>query len=108
MTNTVIPGVQEVQLSGQICCDSPFPAVFQAGVKLEQDMELVADWFRAHRQALLELLAESGALLLRGLPIRSDQDFDLVMRSLGQKNFSYGIPVKCGASQPNGTRIHRQ
>ena len=90
MTNTVIPGVQEVQLSGQICCDSPFPAVFQAGAKLEQDMELVADWFRAHRQALLELLAESGALLLRGLPIRSDQDFDLVMRSLDQENFSYG------------------
>ena len=90
MTNIVIPGVQEVQLSGQICCDSPFPAVFQAGAKLEQDMELVADWFRAHRQALLELLAESGALLLRGLPIRSDQDFDLVMRSLDQGNFSYG------------------
>ena len=63
---------------------------FQAGAKLEQDMELVADWFRAHRQALLELLAESGALLLRGLPIRSDQDFDLVMRSLDQENFSYG------------------
>ncbi len=90
MTNTMIPDVQEVQLSGQIDCDPPFPAVFQAGAKLEQDMELVADWFRAHRQALLELLAESGALLLRGLPIQSDQDFDLVMRSLNQENFSYG------------------
>ena len=89
MTNTMIPDLQQVQLSGQIYCDSPFPAIFQAGAKLEQDVELVADWFRTHRQAILHLLAERGAMLLRGLPIKSDRDFDLMMRSLDQENFSY-------------------
>lgn len=58
MTNTMIPDLQHVQLPGQIDCDSPFPAIFQAGAKLEQDMDPVAVWFRTHRQAILDLLAQ--------------------------------------------------
>ena len=84
----MIPDVQEVQLSGQINLESRFPAIFQAEAKLEQGMVVVADWFRTHRLIILEQLSESGALLFRGLPVHSDQDFDLVIRSLNQENFS--------------------
>ena len=63
----MIPDLQHVQLPGQIDCDLPFPAIFQAGAKAEQDMNLVAVWFRTHRQAILDLLAQRGALLLRCL-----------------------------------------
>ena len=89
MINMITPGVQEVQLSGQIELESRFPAIFQAEEKLEKGIEVVADWFRAHRLTILEQLSESGALLFRGLPVHSYQDFDLVLRSLGQENFSY-------------------
>ena len=85
----MIPDLQHVQLPGQIDCDSPFPAIFQAGAKLEQDMELVAVWFRLIDRRFLICL-HKGRPAAAGPAIHSDQDFDLVMRSLDQENFSYG------------------
>ena len=105
MINTMIPGVQEVQLSGQIDLESRFPAIFRAEAKLEQNMEVVADWFRTHRLTILSQLSQRGALLFRGLPIHSDQDFDLVMQNLDQKNFSYAESLSNAVRQNRTDRV---
>lgn len=84
----MIPAVQEVALAQQLNHGTSFPLIYQAEAEL-QDIDAVAAWVQANQQPLLEQLAERGAILLRGLPARSDLDFDRVVQSLGLANFSY-------------------
>lgn len=84
----MIPAVQEVALAQQLNHGTRFPLIYQAEAEL-QDMDAVAAWTQANQQPLLAQLAERGAILLRGLPARSDLDFDRVVQSLGLANFSY-------------------
>jgi alpha-ketoglutarate-dependent taurine dioxygenase len=84
----MIPAVQEVALAQQLNHGTSFPLIYQAEAEL-QDIDAVAAWVQENQQALLEQLAERGAILFRGLPARSDLDFDRVVQSLGLANFSY-------------------
>ena len=84
----MIPAVHEVALAQQLNHGTSFPLIYQAEAEL-QDIDAVAAWVQANQQLLLEQLAERGAILFRGLPARSDLDFDRVVQSLGLANFSY-------------------
>lgn len=84
----MIPAVHEVALAQQLNHEKSFPLIYQAEAEL-QDIDAVEAWVQANQQPLLEQLAERGAILFRGLPARSDRDFDRVVQSLGLANFSY-------------------
>jgi len=49
----------------------------------------VADWVRERRGELSDALAQHGALLFRGFPLRSAEDFDRFIRGFGYTNFPY-------------------
>ena len=51
--------------------------------------EEVFQWVAASKQQLLELMAKHGAVLLRGFPLATPEDFDGVVDALGVENFPY-------------------
>ena len=66
----------------------PFPLVLQCqtpGVGLDA----AAAWVGEHRQELLRQAAEHGAILFRGFPIGTPQDFDRFVEAFGLTNFPY-------------------
>ncbi len=65
-----------------------FPALLEHDGTLS-DPNGVADWVRRERAALLARVEESGALLLRGFPIESAEDFDRVVEAFDLGRFSY-------------------
>ncbi|MGH0030732.1 MAG: TauD/TfdA family dioxygenase [Myxococcota bacterium] len=58
-------------------------------------------WLRARRDALEESLAREGAVLLRGLPLATADDFDAVVRVFDRPNFAYR------ESLSNAVRVER-
>ncbi len=49
----------------------------------------VSDWIDRHRDELSEQLATSGAILFRGFPLTTTDDFDQFIRAFGFANFRY-------------------
>ena len=65
-----------------------FPACFEHDGTLT-DPEAVTAWIRRDRKALLSNIEASGALLLRGLPLKSAEDFHRVVEAFDLGRFSY-------------------
>ena len=60
------------------------------------------EWLGQHRGALLGALAQEGALLLRGFPLRSAEDFD-AFSGLEFTPFTYqeSPRTRCGLTRPH-------
>lgn len=82
--------VSESSLDGQRADDdsSVFPLVM---VCTESDVSLsdTKDWICAHREALVKQASHHGAVLFRGFPLRTDQDFDSFVAAFSLPNFTY-------------------
>lgn len=80
--------------------DSVFPYVL-----LCQDSKATlaeaADWVRSQHSELLALATRHGAVLLRGFPVTSAEDFDAMIAGLGLPNFPYE------RSLSNAVRVNR-
>lgn len=72
----------------QIFGDSVFPYAFlqsSPGTELAQ----ATAWVKERRDEILSLATQHGAVLLRGFPVATSQDFDAVVESLAIENFPY-------------------
>ena len=88
MANTLVD-VRPVNVDGQqTAFGKEFPLVLQcfaAGTTLGQ----AADWARDHRDELKVQVSEHDALLFRGFPLRSPEDFDAFVAAFDLPNFPY-------------------
>ena len=72
----------------QFMISEEFPLTIQADV-LCGDLQSAANWIRANKIELLKKLEIHGALLLRGFPLHSAEDFDSCLKALNLENFTY-------------------
>ncbi len=68
--------------------DSAFPHLIANSDRLE-DMPAVQDWLSSRAGSLKTLLASHGALLFRGFPIKTVEDFDAFSMAFGYGDFTY-------------------
>lgn len=89
-----------ISVPGQFLERGGFPLVIAPG---ESSATLVetCEWVTANKRQLLEQLESVGAVLLRGFDIRTDDDFDAVIRSFGVENFAYADSLS------NAVRVNR-
>ncbi len=80
--------------------DGPFPLVYVARHGSSNRLEAFA-WLVANRKPLLRQLGENGAILFRGFPFITDEDFDQAIRAFDLKNFPFE------ESLSNAVRRHR-
>jgi alpha-ketoglutarate-dependent taurine dioxygenase len=90
---TAIPGQQ--MHSGQ-----PFPLVRQCR-RAGADLLGACEWLTAGRDELLRQVASAGAILFRGFPVRTAEEFDTFVAAFGLRNFPYD------QSLSNAVRINR-
>lgn len=78
----------------------PFPLVLgrQTG---SDDLGATLKWVGAERQRLLDQSSRHGAILFRGFPLKSAEDFDAFVAAFGLENFAYD------ASLSNAVRVNR-
>jgi hypothetical protein len=55
----------------------------------DADVAAVADWVAAHKDGLLADAARHGAVLFRGYPLATPEDFDAFVAAFGLMNFPY-------------------
>ncbi|MGV3484686.1 MAG: TauD/TfdA family dioxygenase [Planctomycetaceae bacterium] len=93
--------VKQGSVSGQqTYADSVFPYIYECespGVPLQE----VLEWVKQSSGQLLELASTHGAVLLRGFPIATAEDFDAVISQLSIENFPYK------KSLSNAVRVNR-
>jgi len=93
--------VEPLTLPGQgSFFDQPFPRILQCqtpGATLPQTV----DWVSAEREALEQQAAEYGAVLFRGFPLATAEDFDAFIAASGWTNFPYE------ESLSNAVRVNR-
>lgn len=65
-----------------------FPRVVVANDDIP-DMTSCVNWLRQHQNAVEAELANSGAILFRGFPLHSAEDFDAFSAAFGYPNFTY-------------------
>jgi len=65
-----------------------FPYVLECGLP-EATREMTGDWVRHHRDELLNQASEHGAILFRGFPVASAEDFDAFIAAFDLPNFPY-------------------
>ncbi len=83
----------------QVYDDSVFPYVLRCDEC--HSLQAAADWVAAKRDLLLGLGTQHGAVLLRGFPVTSAEDFDVLVQALSLPNFPYK------KSLSNAVRINR-
>jgi hypothetical protein len=66
----------------------PFPLVVQCDASAA-DWEAVAGWIGEQRDELSRQAGAHGAILFRGFPVRSPEDFDRFIAAFGFENFPY-------------------
>jgi alpha-ketoglutarate-dependent taurine dioxygenase len=79
---------------------SDFPAVLHNEAQL-RDREAVTAWITDAQSELAALLAGTGAILFRGFPLRTAEDFDAFVTAFGWPNFPYD------ESLSNAVRVNR-
>ncbi len=93
--------VAEVVIAGQQSFDDgPFPLVFACDSPVATWQEANA-WIAAHRDELLRQAAAHGAILFRGFPLVTAEDFDRFVAAFGLPNFPYD------QSLSNAVRVNR-
>ncbi|MEZ6121548.1 MAG: TauD/TfdA family dioxygenase [Planctomycetaceae bacterium] len=82
--------VSEVSVDGQRTDDgsSVFPVVMCCSTS-GCSMDDTKDWIAGQREVLVERAADHGAVLFRGFPVLTDQDFDAFIDAFGLPNFKY-------------------
>lgn len=77
-----------INLPGQQHVPEVFPLVYGAAAQTGS-LPDVLQWCRTHRQKLLQQLSAHGAILFRGCPVVTDQDFDQFIQAFELPNFAY-------------------
>lgn len=77
-----------------------FPLVL-ANQSADAGLDEVADWASGQRRMLLEQLDRHGAILFRGFPLRSAEDFDRFVAAFDLPNFAYDDSLS------NAVRVNR-
>ena len=72
----------------QLYPDGPFPAFIVNGDE-NLDLEQALQWVKSEKGRLFETLSDSGAVLFRGFPLRSPDDFDAFIGAFGETGFTY-------------------
>jgi len=67
---------------------NPFPLAYQCETE-EATVSDAVTWAQAHADELLAHLSENGALLFRGFPLASAEDFDAFAQAFNLPSFSY-------------------
>jgi alpha-ketoglutarate-dependent taurine dioxygenase len=99
ITNTV--QVQPVHVPGQQTYDGlAFPLVLRCG-SARATLEQTATWLAEHRRQLNEQAAQHGAILFRGFPLATAEDFDRFVATFAWPNFPYD------ESLSNAVRVNR-
>jgi len=80
--------------------ESVFPLVYESDAASRR-LSDVTRWVAAHANELLRESTAHGAVLLRGFPVRTAEDFDAVIRALGVEGFEYR------RSLSNAVRVNR-
>ena len=89
-----------ISISGQqMHGGEPFPLVLDCGKTVDLGAAVV--WLSAHRAELVEQASAHGAVLFRGFPTRSADDFDRFVAAFDLPNFPYD------QSLSNAVRINR-
>lgn len=84
----------------QTYADGAFPYAFVSRSP-DATLERATAWVAENRDQLLELATQHGAVLFRGFPTRTAEDFDAFIRELNLENFPYE------RSLSNAVRINR-
>ena len=89
-TEVVHMNVAELEIDGQRRDDGStlFPLILSCETS-EARLDDVSEWIRSNSERLVNQAAEHGAVLFRGFPLRTDQDFDQFIRAFGLQNFTY-------------------
>jgi hypothetical protein len=66
-----------------------FPLIYALPEHSAADTRSLADWVHKNLATLQRELAEHGAILFRGFPLKTDMDFDAFIRMFDLKNFTY-------------------
>ena len=66
----------------------PFPLALQCQSP-RVTLDAATAWIKEHRGDLLRQSAETGAVLFRGFPLATPQDFDAFVSAFGLANFAY-------------------
>lgn len=94
-------GVSTASVPGQQTHgDSQFPYVLQCGPGVSSLADAI-EWVRSKRDALLKAASHHGAVLFRGFPLRTAEDFDAFIAAFDQANFPYR------KSLSNAVRVNR-
>mgnify|MGYP001797680132 CR=1 FL=1 len=91
--------VEPVSVPEQQANPEVFPYAMSPVEPMSRDASLT--WIRDSRMQLAEEVSRHGAVLLRGFPWQSDEDFDAAIQAFGQPNFTYA------ESLSNAVRINR-
>src|SRR4051812_38503758 len=93
--------VAEVSISGQQeHGGEPFPLALRCETPAARLADAVA-WLAAHRDELITRASRHGALLFRGFPVETAEDFDAFVGAFGLPNFPYD------GSLSNAVRVNR-
>jgi alpha-ketoglutarate-dependent taurine dioxygenase len=81
-----VPGQQHHPLAG--IGESVFPMVYLCHTS-DAPLERAVAWVEAKGETLLQEATKNGAVLLRGFPLKTPEDFDAMIRALDLPNFPY-------------------
>lgn len=88
-TSASSPIARPVSVPGQQTDDGiPFPLVMHCAAA-GADLASIEEWIRHAREELTEQAARHGAILFRGFPVRTAEDFDRFIAAFGYPNFKY-------------------
>lgn len=86
---TIALDVVESSLPGQFeFAGHPFPVVL-VNRSAEADLDRVVAWLGERRQQFLQRAADQGAVLFRGFPVTTPEDFDRFIAAFDLPNFAY-------------------
>ena len=81
--------VAPVTIANQLSFDgAPFPLVLSPQAPADQ-LATTLEWVHAERQRLLDQSSQHGAVLFRGFPLHTAEDFDGFVAAFGLANFPY-------------------
>jgi hypothetical protein len=81
--------IDTIAVNGQQDHPEVFPLVYALAGNSGAGINKVSDWVQANLDRLQSELATHGAILFRGFPLVSDQDFDAFIQFFAMKNFTY-------------------
>lgn len=88
-SSNAAPAIGMLAVDGQQFHPQAFPLIYAMSADSVADPSSVTGWIHANLQTLQRELAEHGAILFRGFPLKTDLDFDAFIQMFGLKNFTY-------------------